>query len=266
MVPGLLMDPERLLSSIPEPILKLGNRAQKFNYEQELIATKKQVNGVKFRSYSFFAPSTETLLVRLLACSRPGDIVYDAGANIGQYALPLSSKGCLVYAFEPDPTAFKQLVKNVNCNPNMDVRPFNLGVSNEDGTEHFYVSSRSTRSSFRQYNAESGGGEVTERKEVAVKTIDTLVAEDGLRPPDHIKVDVEGFGLEVLQGATNTIDKHRPTIYYEPHTVKRDGRTDKREGEMEEFFKSVGYEISRFNYPCWICTPTNELSLGEQVE
>lgn len=251
----MTMDVERMLSLTPDSLLALGEKLQALNYRYEVYGLPKRVGDVTFRGYHFVPPASETLLNYMLSWASPGDVVYDAGANIGQYTLPLATTGCKVYAFEPDPTAFDRLTKNVAVNRNVDVEPFRVGLSDEAGQATFYVSSRSTRSSFHRFNAGTADAEVERAETVDVKRIDDLVRKSGFEPPDHLKVDVEGLGLEVLRGARETIERHQPIVYFEPHFVERDGTRDKREDEFTEFFEAFDYELRKFDYPCWICVP-----------
>lgn len=60
-----------------------------------------------------------------------------------------------------------------------------------------------------------------------------------------MKIDVEGFGLKLLRGATEMILKSRPIIYIEPH---------ENEGEVKEWMADKEYAIEELGYP-WLCTP-----------
>jgi hypothetical protein len=61
----------------------------------------------------------------------------------------------------------------------------------------------------------------TEHESVELRTLD---AEQGLEPPDLIKIDVEGFELEVLKGAGKTLERG-PDLFLEMHGA---GAEDKR--------------------------------------
>src|SRR3546814_12168918 len=68
----------------------------------------------------------------------------------------------------------------------------------------------------------SAVGEVTESINVKTRTIDSLVAEHGLRPA-LLKVDVEGAEGMVFAGAERTFEEHRPVVlaeFYRPRLFK----------------------------------------------
>ncbi len=77
---------------------------------------------------------------RLFDSLRAGDIAIDCGANIGKVTKRMAKPGVLVYAFEPDPNAFKVLqvtfqgVENVIC--------LNKAVSDHSGTTKIYFNNR----------------------------------------------------------------------------------------------------------------------------
>ena len=75
--------------------------------------------------------------------------------------------------------------------------------------------------------------------EVKIRTVDTLVKE--LRAPQVIKIDVEGFELEVLKGATELLFTARPTLIMEihPYQLSLSGGSEEA---LFHFLKGHGYE------------------------
>ncbi len=228
----------------------IGSVMQRLNYRYELHPIQKRVHGVGFHSYDLLPPTHQIILEELLENASPGDIVFDVGAHKGNYALPLAAADCQVVAFEPNPNVLDELQKNARANGFDTIQFQNLGLSDTDDKLTFYESSKNTLSSFNKYNAQRKDGEIVGTRTVPVKQIDTLVHEK-MSPPDHLKVDVEGLGLEVLRGASETILEHRPTIYFEPHEIKEG---ELREDELTAFFESHDYSVEVIEYP-WICQP-----------
>jgi FkbM family methyltransferase len=80
----------------------------------------------------------EETITQLLAVNlEPSDIAIDCGANIGNITALLCRSGATVYAFEPNPFAFKELQKRFLGNPN--VHCFQKGVLDENGMTHLYL-------------------------------------------------------------------------------------------------------------------------------
>ena len=129
---------------------------------------------------------------------RQDDLFVDVGANIGSYTV-LASKvvGAKSIAFEPVPQTFSHLQKNVNINEiNSLVDCFCCAVGKEDGSVKF----SSDSDTMNKVVDESYLGKSIE---VPVKSLDNLL--NSLKPT-VIKIDVEGFEPEVIQGAINTLN------------------------------------------------------------
>lgn len=69
------------------------------------------------------------LMQGILSMLRPGDVVFDCGANVGDVTAPLAATGATVHAFEPDPYAFAQLGKRVKGQDNVILHNAAVGVT-----------------------------------------------------------------------------------------------------------------------------------------
>lgn len=141
--------------------------------------------------------------------------IFDIGANIGQTSFNMfrkqKEKGLdpVIYAFEPYPRTFEKLKTNTDLNNDSAVKAYNLGIGEKQGMLYMIQHSPSN----------SGGFRMTEDKqdsvEVAVITFDEFVLEHGIPTVDFIKIDVEGFEVQVLKGALQSINRFRPVIIFE---------------------------------------------------
>ncbi len=145
----------------------------------------------------------ETKVIKGLV--KEGDIVVDAGANIGYYTILLSravgSKG-KVYAFEPGEECSNILKKNVKENKCKNEVLMNNDLSNKRGDIKFYVNEKNKGSSSLTKSSE--GKEVT----VKATTLDQEVKE----PIDFMKMDIEGAELPALQGATTLLSSCKKMV------------------------------------------------------
>jgi FkbM family methyltransferase len=125
---------------------------------------------------------------------RGGDLFLDIGANVGSYAI-LASGVCraTTWAFEPDPNTVRSLRRNVAIN-DLDelVTVYELALGDADGEIPFTVG-RDTG------NRVASAGEKNVRT-VRQKRLDALIG-GASHPILMIKMDVEGYGEEVLRGA-----------------------------------------------------------------
>lgn len=135
------------------------------------------------------------------AAAAPGGVALDVGANAGAYALLLGQwvrPGGRVFAFEPSPEAFDGLRRHVELNGLADtVTPVRAAVSDVAGTASLIGEGHHGTSRL------ASAGEPGTRT-VGTVTIDEFCAEHGI-VPSLIKIDVEGFELEALRGARQTI-------------------------------------------------------------
>jgi len=126
---------------------------------------------------------------------RQGDCVWDVGANIGYYTKLFSDRvGELgqVFAFEPSPVNFKRLVSACASIGNATLFPYGLGA--EDGKFRFQQGADELGATSRIVETESEG------MTVAIRSGTSLISSGEAPVPNAIKIDVEGFEYEVLEG------------------------------------------------------------------
>lgn len=153
-------------------------------------------------------------LQRLL---KPGMIAYDIGANVGFTAL-LAAKQVgptgQVVCFEPLADNARRIHHNAGLNGfhSIDVRQIALGA--EDGEAEFQCSDAPT---WGRLAAAGATPMAAGMLKVPVRSLDSLVANDGLPLPQFIKMDVEGAEASVLRGGTTLLGRARPILVIELH-------------------------------------------------
>jgi FkbM family methyltransferase len=141
-----------------------------------------------------------------------GAVVYDVGANVGIYSLLASLRvgaSGMVYAFEPLDRNLKYLHRHISLNNLQNCIILETAVSNREGGLPF------SAAAWDPHMARlSQDGEMS----VPSTTLDACIyGERHLRPPNIIKIDVEGAEFEVLQGAARTLTEFHPRIFLEVH-------------------------------------------------
>lgn len=138
-----------------------------------------------------------------------GTTAIDIGANIGVHTLSMldkvGEKGNVI-AFEPQKKIKECLEKTTSIYNNCDV--YDCLVSNKSDNEIF-VSDGTGRSRI------NNGVSYSSRWEKSIKKCEPLDNFKMKNKVSLIKIDVEGHELEVLEGAKNTIEEHKPIIYIE---------------------------------------------------
>ena len=154
---------------------------------------------------------------------KKGDIVVDLGANIGYYTLILAQlvgKSGHVYAFEPEPSNFEILSKNVKENKHEHVTLVQKAISDKNSKIKLYVSKRNL-ASHRIFDAEDKRKSI----EVDVTTLDEYFQKFE-KPVNFIKMDVEGAEGATILGASKIIEDSKNLVImmeYFPKWIKKFG-------------------------------------------
>ncbi len=141
---------------------------------------------------------------RLLFSQYDFDLIFDVGANAGQYAARIRHFGYRgrIISFEPLSSAYKDLAKRAKKDPLWETQ--NIALGNYDGKTKINISKNSFSSSILEMlpnHVESAPESVyISKEEVVVKRIDSIL-DDYYRPGEklYLKIDSEIFGLEQIE-------------------------------------------------------------------
>lgn len=144
---------------------------------------------------------------------KEGMVVYDVGANLGEMAsffarFPSVSR---VYCFEPVKKVFLDLVKR---SKNYEkIKCFQIALGDKSGSERMYVNEFSPSSSILPLGPihieEFPVTKDAHEEEIRMMTLEEIVHEYSLFPPDFIKIDVQGFEDRVIRGGKDIVKKAR---------------------------------------------------------
>jgi len=148
---------------------------------------------------------------------KPNSIVLDVGANIGQYALlasKLMGETGQVYAFEPSPEVYPKLQHHVQLNEFSNIEVITCAVAAKSGSMEFYPANEQGNQGVGSlipaddYRAQIRS---TASIDVDVVSLDAFCESRDITHVDMLKIDVEGFDLEVLKGA-EALMKNNPNL------------------------------------------------------
>ena len=188
----------------------------------------------------FYGTHDERYVVtKLLKIIKPGDICWDIGANIGFYTCLLASQvedtGAVI-AFEPASLTCDYLHKNVSLNQFTNVTVVNKGIGDKAEQGNLYYSeARLTEGTASLKYAEGRAAS----ESVTLDTIDNLI--EKFPAPNFIKIDVEGYQLEVLRGGESYLKIHAPLLMAELKDVGETNRADFI--EIEKYITDLGYSL-----------------------
>jgi FkbM family methyltransferase len=159
---------------------------------------------------------------------KPDTVFYDVGANVGFYTLLASALvvSGRVVSFEPVPRNISYLKRHLDLNHAKNVDVYALAISDKNGVARF----RAEVSGYMGHI--SSEGDFT----VQTATLDSLVQDGRILPPNYIKMDIEGAEYQALLGARACFERYRPTLFLATHGAEI----------YEQCFgllKSWGYEI-----------------------
>jgi FkbM family methyltransferase len=191
---------ESVLKDLPEHVFEVA--AGGLSYR--MLLPNADVDYIQRKLATEHAPYESTMLEDMRSRLSPGDLVIDAGANIGNHTMYLAAAGCRVAAFEPNPALAHALRTSVALNgleDKVEVRELALGKAEGKG--------RFVKEIPENLGAQSiGGGD-------GPLTISPLDAVTLPVPVKAIKIDVEGMEFDVLDGAAGLIGRDRPIVYVE---------------------------------------------------
>ena len=124
------------------------------------------------------------------------DVIVDCGANVGELFLAVKEKNLDVtyMGFEPDKETYECLKLNVKNEKNI---VHNIGLSNIEGSNNFYIDNEGGNSSFVDFGT-------SHSIKVDTKTLDSFNIKKNIK---LFKIDAEGYEPEVLSGSKNTLKK-----------------------------------------------------------
>jgi len=145
---------------------------------------------------------------------QPGDVVFDIGANVGVYSFVIDrhSKGrAKVYAFEPGAATFLQLTRNIALNGCEErVVPLAIGFGASTRLATFNYSSTAPGAALHSVDSAVDAQGRTfvpaMRQTILLYSIDDFVADFEIGGPVHMKIDVDGSELDILKGASKTLN------------------------------------------------------------
>jgi FkbM family methyltransferase len=149
---------------------------------------------------------------------KKGAVVWDIGANLGVFTFSAAIRagvGGRVYAFEPELESASLMAHSLSqaIPSEAEVCIYSFAVGDQDGETRFIVSGYRSAASALEGFGRFGQSKSDRTRLVPMRTLDSLAK--SLRPPDVIKIDVEGAENLVLEGAEKVIRSYQPTLIVE---------------------------------------------------
>jgi len=149
---------------------------------------------------------------KLYSLVKKGDVVVDIGVNVGETILNLAARtgnDGIVFGFEANPVVFEKCKKNISLNPsikNISLQSVALGKEEEE----FFLKTHDERNKGMNSLSSSGEGE-----KISTISFDSFAEKQNLNQINLMKIDVEGFEMNILLGAEKSIRRFHPVLFIE---------------------------------------------------
>jgi FkbM family methyltransferase len=173
---------------------------------------------------------------------REGDNALDIGGNIGLQSMRMSQcvgKKGKVIAFEPLIYLQEKFDRNRTLNRAGNVTLLPFALSDQEAEAEFTIDRNVWNQGTFSLGKKDGGAE---KQKVLIKVADNLAEIQQLEALHLVKIDVEGFELQVLRGLKQTLQKHKPRIIFE-YDEGYWRNTGQQMSECYTLLTSLGYTL-----------------------
>jgi len=210
----------------------------------------------KIKNTNFYIPTGDTFLTKKpnykkeeFEMAKPffkhNSVAIDVGAHVGFWTTRLLQEFDKVIAVEPVEDFIRCLEVNTEeLEHKLEIHGIGLGSEDELCLEIDRVKTNSTLTATADYSCEEQSTEYT-----MDTFVDKMLDEDidGPASLDFIKISVEGYELEVLEGAVETIKKWQPTIFVEVKTMEDE--------DISDFMEDMNYKIADDDLSSYVWVP-----------
>ena len=231
----------RKINGVKFKILNQGLTKDRLAISKEVILNVHQDAYYAFRYFTDFDADMVNEMKSFISLTKEKKCFLDIGAHYGIFSLVFSSNlNTKAFALDPSPSACRMLEHNRNLIPKWCIESFQLAFGDSEGKlqlqsdvyDHFTMT-------------KSNLSVIDNLIEVDVTTIDSFIATKNIRP-DVIKIDTEGFELNILKGGMEFLSNHNPMIFLEVHPALLK-QLDHSVEELITFLFQLNYKIYESN-------------------
>ena len=209
-----------------------------------LVSTSEHTQKVMYQLFQegqLYEPHTTAIVIGALTL---GDIAIDVGAHVGYFTsifrLCVGGTGS-VFAFEPMPSTFRRLLKNILGNRFNNVMALPIALSDESGEAVFYMDSENEGESSLMVRPG------LQSCVVQLTCLDDMFQDFLAKRPRVLKLDAEGVELKILKGGESFFQTHAPDLVICEHNRGALYKAGITPQELRHFFDIRGYRCGVIN-------------------
>jgi len=167
-----------------------------------------------------------------------GHTIFDIGANIGIISVNAAARSKQVVSIEPDKMNFDRLTENLRLNNTTNVTTLNIGLGSRKEVKKLY----------QVVESNPGMNRIIDRElhlpynEIQIETLDSIAQTLNISKIDVIKIDTEGYEMNILKGSNYCIDKFKPAMMLEVDNSLLQAQSSSAV-ELLGFIREKGYNI-----------------------
>ncbi|MFH1317467.1 MAG: FkbM family methyltransferase [Candidatus Omnitrophota bacterium] len=171
------------------------------------------------------------------------NICIDVGASIGIVSIWMAKNSKKVYSFEPELNNRKRFMENASLNKISNIQLMPFAVSDKDGFCDLNISRCYGHHSLAKVKASIRIG----TQKVETKTLDSFCLQNRIEHIDFLKIDVEGFELEVFKGAKKLLQQRKiKLLVFEVSKIPLKN-LNRKASQLSDFLDRFGYEVLTLN-------------------
>ncbi len=141
--------------------------------------------------------------------------ILDIGANVGTHSLAFARQFAQVHSFEPNPEVCERFLRNVALNRAANIALHRVGLGQTSTLSPFFSIDKLNFGLGTFLNVEQYDAPLRQIGVLKIENGDDYIANLGVEHIDAVKIDVQGFELEVLKGLQKALRRDRPVVWFE---------------------------------------------------
>ena len=239
-----------LIKMLKWEVARLRDKKIKYKFDRTLKITLNVNEGVSRLLY-YFGYSEPEIFSFINYYLKEGMFFFDIGANIGLHSLFASKRVGIegkVFAFEPCKSIYKRIIENIGNNNINNIYSYNLALGDVDSEAEIIKITNDTSRTHIQL--EVGINRDKNIEKVRMTTLDNYVDINNIYRIDYLKIDVEGYELNVLKGSVRTFSVIKPSIIQVEFDQEYLNRNNVDIDEIKKFFQEYSYHSFSLNSNC----------------